>query len=63
MEDISYSEDLVISRFQMENLIGHKFINGKHWEIFQLHIFIRPKPTLFEMYRWSEMEYLDIISR
>ena len=63
MEDINNCENLIITKNQMERILGRKFKNTKHWELFQDHFLYRPKPSLFELYRWSEMEYEEVISR
>lgn len=57
------NDNLVVTRNQMERILNRPFKNNKHWEIFQEHFLFKPKPSLFEVYRWSEYEYEEIISR
>jgi hypothetical protein len=56
------NENLVITKKQMETILNRQFKNNRHWEIFQNHFLFHPKPSLFEVYRWSEYEYEEITS-
>lgn len=68
MEDIfNCSDDIKITKQQVERIVGKKFIDDRQWDIFkynfQLKFLMVPKHTLPSYFKWTKNEYHEITSK